>query len=128
MATSKAAGGRRLCGRGKSCGRTCISRTYLCVMNIHPDLVSQLRYARDLVRRKHGKKHTYFGSNKRLSPDSAGAGGFFRMTDREINKLNREFKKLPDKKGKRANEIKERILELERQRGAARGYDNSYYD
>jgi hypothetical protein len=96
-------------------------------MNMHPELVAQLKYARQLVRRKHGNKHTYFGSNKRLSPHAGGSGVSAGISSNEINKLNREYKKLPEGSKRRA-EIRRRILELEMERGASRGYDNSYYD
>lgn len=115
--------GKKRCSRGKSCGTTCISRAYLCVMNMHPELVAQLKYARALVRRRHGKKHTHYGTNKRLAPDTGG----FDQSRREIYKLSREYKKLPPGSKRRA-EIQRRIFELETSRGSRRGYDNSYYD
>lgn len=112
---------------GKSCGMTCISRAYLCVMHMPPELVAQLRYARDLVRKKHGKKHTYWNdSNKRLSP-FMGPGNPQEGRE-EIYKLSREYKKLPPG-SKRRVEIENRIRQLEMARGgASRGYDRSYYD
>lgn len=124
--SSQTGGGKKKrCYRGKSCGVTCISKAYLCVMNMPPELVAQLRYARDLVRKRHGKKHTYFGTNKRLSPTISGLS--FESSRREIYKLSREYKKLPPG-SKRRTEIERRIFELEMRRGANRGYDNSYYD
>lgn len=126
MASSmKGNSGKKRCRIGKSCGTTCISKAYLCVMNLPPDLVAQLRYARNLVRKKYGKKDTYLGTNKRVSPFIGTAQ--FESSRREIYKLAREYKKLPEG-SKRKEEIKRRIFELETARGAGRGYDRSYYD
>lgn len=108
---------KRMCQLGKSCGATCISRSYLCVIHLPPELISQLKYARQIVSRIHGKKDkvgTFFDN---VSDSSR----------REIYKLSREFKNLPPGSKRRA-EIKRRIFELETQRGANRGFDRSYYD
>ena len=86
-------------------------------MELPPELVSQLKYARQRVRALHGKKEargSLFDNNRHLS-------------DEEISKLAKEFEKLPAG-DKRREEIKRRIFELEFLRGYNRGYDRSYYD
>lgn len=111
--------GRKRCMKGKSCGITCISKSYLCVMHLHPDIVAQLRYARIRVRAMHG--------NKDIRTKAGHDQLHHRSGIDEIVKLSREYKKLPEGSKRRA-EIKRRIYQLEHQRGSTRGYDRSYYD
>lgn len=88
---STGSGGKKRCYRGKSCGTTCISKGYFCIMELGPELASMLKEVRNLWRDNRS-----------------------RMYDREVNrieKLYKTYQKMPD--GPAKERIKQRIQHIQ---------------
>lgn len=103
--------GKKRCNYGKSCGATCISRYKLCLIELSPEVVKALKYARSLVQKLHGKRENPSGRNQL----------FVKVANEKIEKLSKELSGLP-KDSPRRKEIVKEIREIERSSASARGY------
>ena len=86
--------GKKRCYRGKSCGSTCISKGFLCIMELGPELAAMLKEVRGLW--------------------SAKGGDLGHRDVSRIEKLYKAYQKMPD--GPAKERVKQRIQHIQNTR------------
>lgn len=110
--TSTKKPGKKRCNYGKSCGATCISRNKLCLIELGPEAVKAIKYARSLIQKLYGKRDN--PNDRQL---------FVRVANEKIEKLSKELSALP-KNSPRRKEIVNEIRKIEESSASARGYSD----